>query len=330
MQGRNPLDQHAEPFSESESSLAARAAWLHHVGRLTQSEVAARLNVPNVKAHRLIARAGREGMVRVFVDGEIAHCLQLEQQLCRTYGLSVCEVAPNVDDEPLPLRSLGVIGARYLRLACERGEDQVIGLGHGRTLAACVQHLPRIDVNKLRFVSLLGGFTRRFAANPFDVINRIVERTGAEAYVLPVPFCLNSAEDRAVLMAQRGIDEVFALARSSTLRFVGIGTVDGSGASLGASGMIEPQEFDDVASAGGRGEILGHFFDLRGRRVETELSGRLASLSFEDLGSGKLVAVAGGDAKPDAIRAVLSSGLLHGLLTDERTAATLVGPRPGS
>ncbi len=321
----------AEPnlFTEDESSLAARAAWLHHVGRLTQSEVATRLNVPNVKAHRLIARAGREGMVRVFIDGEIAQCMQLEQQLCRAYGLGFCEVAPNVDDEPLPLRSLGVLGARYLRLACEKGEDAVIGLGHGRTLAACIAHLPRIDVRKVRFVSLLGGFTRRFAANPFDVINRIVERTGAEAYVLPVPFCLNSAEDRAVLMAQRGIDAVFALARGSTLRFAGIGIVDGSGASLATSGMIEPQEFDEVARAGGRGEILGHFFDSRGQRVETELSGRLASLAYEDLNSGKLVAVAGGSAKPAAIRAVLSSGLLHGLLTDERTAAALVGPKSG-
>ncbi len=321
----------AEPnlFTEDESSLAARAAWLHHVGRLTQSEVATRLNVPNVKAHRLIARAGREGMVRVFIDGEIAQCMQLEQQLCRAYGLGFCEVAPNVDDEPLPLRSLGVLGARYLRLACEKGEDAVIGLGHGRTLAACIAHLPRIDVRKVRFVSLLGGFTRRFAANPFDVINRIVERTGAEAYVLPVPFCLNSAEDRAVLMAQRGIDAVFALARGSTLRFAGIGIVDGSGASLATSGMIEPQEFDEVARAGGRGEILGHFFDSRGRRVETELSGRLASLAYEDLNGGKLVAVAGGSAKPAAIRAVLSSGLLHGLLTDERTAAALVGPKSG-
>ena len=325
------LSQKSEPnfSSDDDSSLAARAAWLHHVGRLTQNEVATRLGLPNLKAHRLIARASREGMVRVFVDGEIAQCVKLEQQLCHAYGLTTCEVAPNIDDEPLPLRSLGVLGSRFLRNACEKGSDPVIGLGHGRTLAACVAHLPRIEAKGQRFVSLLGGFTRRFAANPFDVINRIAERTGAEAYVLPVPFCLNSAEDRAVLMAQRGIEEVFALARNATLRFTGIGIVDGCAASLATSGMIEPQEFEDVVRAGGRGEILGHFFDTRGRRVETELSGRLASLSYEDLQGGRLVAVAGGTSKPEAIRAVLSSGLLHGLLTDERTATALIGPRSG-
>ncbi len=316
------------PSAEDDSSLAARAAWLHHVGRLTQSEVATRLNVPNVKAHRLIARAAREGMVRVFVDGEIAHCVQLEQQLCRAYGLAFCEVAPNVDDDPLPLRSLGVLGARYLRLACEKGADPVIGLGNGRTLAACVEHLPRVDVGRIRFVSLMGGFSRRFAANPFDVINRIAERTGAEAYVMPVPFVLNSAEDRAVLMAQRGVEGVFALARSATLRFTGIGLVDGRAASLAASGMVEPAEFDGDARAGGRGEILGHFFDEAGRPVDTELSGPIAGPSAADLRAGRLVAIAGGTAKLQAIRAVLGSGLLHGLLTEERTAAALVRPKP--
>ena len=39
--------------------------------------------------------------------------------------------------------------------------------------------------------------------------------------------------------------------------------------------------------------------------------------------------MAGGTAKPEAIRAVLLSGLLRGLLTDERTAAALIGPKPG-
>ena len=91
--------------------------------------------------------------------------------------------------------------------------------------------------------------------------------------------------------------------------------------------MIEPEEFDEVARAGGRGEILGHFFDEAGRWVETDLSGRIAALGLDDLKAGKLVAVAGGIAKPDAIRAVLSSGLLHGLLTDERTAGALLGPK---
>ncbi len=311
---------------DDEDSLATRAAWLHFVGGLTQGEVAGRLNVPSGKAHRLIARANKAGLVQVFIDGGIASCVKLEERLCKLYGLRHCEVAPDLGEGALPLRALGTMGARFLRLACEKGDDPIIGLGHGRTLAACVGRLPHTTVHDLRFVSLLGGFTRKFAANPFDVISGIAERTGAESYVMPVPFCVNSPGDRAVLMAQRGIDGVFELARQATLRFVGIGTVEPDDASLTTSGMIEPGELAEMRRAGGRGEVLGHYFDAQGRRVETELSARLMSLTHDELRTGRMVAVAGGTAKPAAIRAVLESGMLHGLLTDERTAQSLAGP----
>lgn len=315
----------AVPFVEDEDSLVARAAWLHFVGGLTQGEVAQRLNLPAGKAHRLIARASRAGIVQVFIDGSIGSCVALEEQLRERYGLALCEVAPDLGEGALPLRTLGTVGARFLRLACESGDNAVIGLGHGRTLAACVGRLPHASYPDIKFVSLLGGFTRKFAANPFDVINLIAERAGVEAYVMPVPFCLNSAEDRAVLLAQRGIDEVYGLARRADLRVVGIGTVLGEDASLASSRMIEQAELAEIERAGGLGEVLGHFFDARGRRIETELSSRLMSLDIDELKAGKMVAVAGGTLKPAAIRAVLESGLLHGLLTDERTARSLVG-----
>ena len=43
----------------------------------------------------------------------------------------------------------------------------------------------------------------------------------------------------------------------------------------------------------------------------------------------RIVALAGGSAKTRAIRAILSSGLLFGLITDEATARRLVNSKPG-
>jgi hypothetical protein len=66
---------------DAEHSLAIRAAWLHYVGGLRQAEVAKRIGVPSVKAHRLIARAVAEGAVKVSIEGEIIECIALEQAL---------------------------------------------------------------------------------------------------------------------------------------------------------------------------------------------------------------------------------------------------------
>lgn len=310
--------------TDPENSLAIRAAWLHYAGGLTQAAVAKRLGLPSVKAHRLIARAVADGVVKVTIDGEIVECAALEDQLCTRYGLDFCEVAPDLGEEDLPLRALGLAGAAFLRREIERGDTPVIGLGHGRTLAAAIQEMPRIDANGIRFVSLLGGLTRHYAANPHDVMHRLAAKTGAQAYVLPVPFFANSAEDRAVLLAQPGVREIFDMSGGAGLKLVGIGTAD-SGAQLVASGMIEPREIDEINAAGGAGEMLGHFFDAQGGVLETTLTARTLSVALNTRDDSRIVAIAGGAEKVGAVRAVLRSGWLKGLITDEATARAIVG-----
>jgi DNA-binding transcriptional regulator LsrR (DeoR family) len=304
---------------DDETSLATRAAWLHYAGGLTQSDVAKRLGLTSLKAHRLITKANQDGLVKVYIDGEVSECVALENQLMQRFGLSHCEVVPDFDADDLPLR--------FLKREIEKGEETLVGVGHGRTLAASVEYLPRTNAGKTRFVSLLGGLTRKFSANPHDVIHRLAERTGAEAYVMPVPFFANTVEDREVLLGQKGVSDVFDLAKSAHLLVVGIGTAEPE-ASLVSTGMIEKSEIGEIKRDGGAGEMLGHFFDDRGRPVETLLSERTLSLSRSDLKDRRMVAIAGGKVKVRAIKSVLESRYLSGLITDERTALALVEQQP--
>ena len=312
------------PTNDPEDSLALRAAWLHFVGGLTQGAVAKRMVLPSAKTHRLIARAVDAGAVKVTIDGDIIECVELEDRLCQRYALDFCDVAPDLGEDGLPLRALGLSGAAFLRREIERGDHDVIGLSHGRTLGAAVQQLPRFDAGKVRFVSLLGGLTRNYAANPQDVMHRLAEKTGAQAYVLPVPFLTNSAEDRKVILAQPGVAEIFEMSNRAGLKFAGIGTVDAN-AQLVTSGMIEPRVIAQITAVGGVGEMLGHFFDAHGRVVDTALNTRTVAVRLEGRKGSRIVAIAGGAVKHAAIAAVLASGRLSGLITDEATARVLLG-----
>lgn len=307
---------------DPEESLAIRAAWLHYAGGLTQAAVAKRLGLTSVKTHRLIARAVADGAVKVSIDGEIVECARLEDDLCTRFGLEFCVVAPDLGEEGLPLRALGLAGAGFLRREIESGEHSIIGLSHGRTLAAAVQHMPRLEATHMRFVSLLGGLTKNYAANPHDVMHRIADKTGGQAYLMPVPFFANSVEDRGVLLAQRGVREVFEMSNTSALKVVGIGTL-ALDAQLVTSGMMEPSEIMDIKAEGGMGEMLGHFFDARGRVLETTLTARTLAVDLDGRPDSRIVAIAGGPAKIEAIRAVLKSHRLKGLITDEPTARAL-------
>ncbi len=308
---------------DNDLSLATRAAWLHYGGGLSQTDVAKRLNVTKVKAHRLINRANQDGVVKVSFDGEIAECAALEMRLSEAFELGYCEVVPDLEESGLPVRALGLGGAAFLSRALSNPENRVIGVGNGRTLSACIRNMASTSTPSTKFVSLMGGLTRNFAANPHDVMHRLAEKTGAEAYFMPVPFFANSSEDRDVMLAQRGVPEVMSMAAGADLKFVGIGTV-GNDAQTVIAGVISPGSMETIRRQGGTGELIGHFFDPDGQPVSTELSDRTLSIGLKDLKTGRVIAVAGGEDKVTSINAILKSGLLDGLITDERTAKTLV------
>lgn len=303
--------------------LAIRAAWLHYAAGMTQVEVAERLGVSSVKAHRLISWAYQNGAVKVSIVGDVAECVMLEAAIADRFGLAYCEVVPDLYEDGLPLKALGPAGSAFLCREIDKLKDGIIGLGHGRTLAAAIAEMPRLDAGTVRFVSLMGGLTRNYAANPHDVMHKLAEKTSAAAYVMPIPFFANTVGDRAVLLAQRGVSDVFDLAVRADLMLVGLGTAKPD-AQLVSSQMITGEEIEEVRQRGGVGEMLGHFFDAAGKPVETSLTARTVSPRLEHLVGKRIVALAGGTAKVEAMRSALRSGYLTGLITEERAARALM------
>jgi DNA-binding transcriptional regulator LsrR (DeoR family) len=162
---------------DDDPDVAARAAWLRFAGGVTRSAEAEHSGVPLTRAHRMIARAARDGPVRGFVDWEVAACIALEDRLRAAYRLSTCTVARDLGEtRPTLLRALDLAGANLPMRRMDRADGAVIGVGRGSTLATAVDMPPAHDVGGTCFVSLLGGLTRKLAANPFDVIRRLAEK----------------------------------------------------------------------------------------------------------------------------------------------------------
>ena len=309
-----------------EADLAARAAWLHFVGGLTQSDVAKRLDVPTTRAHRYIARAQAEGLVRTYVDVSSSECVTFETNLMETFGLSMCRVAMEVPETgPLPLRALSAVGGDYLMNLIGSSPHRVIGIGHGRTITAAVDAMGPVRMPDVIFVSMLGGLTRSYAANPYDVIHRLARRTGADSYMLPAPMFADNSRDKQVMMAQSGIAATMALLDRATLAIIGIGALKNDGGALN-----DAAEIATLKSAGASAEVLGQFIHTDGTIMETEHDGCVMAPALNSLRGRDVVAIAGGVSKVDAIRATLKNGLLTGLITDEATARDLVNSDGGT
>ena len=76
--------------------------------------------------------------------------------------------------------------------------------------------------------------------------------------------------------------------------------------------------------AGAVGEISYRFYDRDGKPVETPLNDRVIGISLEDLRrTNRVMALAGGESKTEAIAGALKLGVIDVLVTDKFTAARL-------
>jgi DNA-binding transcriptional regulator LsrR (DeoR family) len=315
-------------MTDQDMSLAARAAWLSYIGGLTQSDIASRLRVSPGKAHRLIAQAHENGLVKVFIEGAPDECLELEAEIVEHFQIENCVVAPSLTDDaehnPLAeFKAVGAAAARFLHALIEKSGALIIGVGKGRSLAATVDNLPTLDRPDLKFVSVSGSLTRNLAANPFDVVHKLVERTGGEGYFLPVPYIAASVKEKDLLLAQRSVQDMLAKARQADLFVIGIGTVEGD-AHVRQVGMVTETEWQELTSLGAVGDVMGRFVDADGNAVASEVNEHSLGLTVDDLAGRRVIAVVGGAAKGDAIMAALKTGVITDLVLGESSARHIV------
>jgi erythritol transport system ATP-binding protein len=306
---------------------------------------------------RLLSEGARQGLAVVYSTSEVTECLSiahriivmhkgkitasfgpdatkeqimaasgevdLKQSLTAAFKLDHCEVVSDLHQDDLALKSLGAAGGGFLSKEIAAATSAIIGVSHGRTLLSCVESLGPLSAPGLKVVSLMGAQTASADLNPHAVASRLAAKTGGEAASMPVPFIANSISDRDVLLGQKAAQQAHKLAEQADLMIVGIGTTTAE-AELVTTGMIERAEMATIADAGGVGEMLGHFFDTRGQPVGREITDRILTQPLDRLKGRRIVAVAGGRIKTHALRAVLQSGLLSGLITDEHTARDIV------
>ena len=310
-------------ISKQQLHLATKAAWLSYIGGYTQSQVAKKLNISSAKAHRLIALAHSENIVKIFIEGEIIECVKLEEKISKAFELTSCTVVPEVEDDIHEFNSTGASGAAFLHNIFKVESNKVIGVGKGRTLTAVLDHLPPIHTDNLKFVSVSGGLTRKFATNPFDVIHKMAERTKSEAYFLPVPYMAKDIEEKQMLLQQQSVKQMLEFAKSASIQIVGIGSIEAN-AHVHQTGLIEEKTWQATIKHGAVGDFMGIFLDESGKPVEHESNQLALGLTIEDIRGHKVIAIAGGKQKELAIHAALKTNVITDLIIGEDSANKLV------
>lgn len=301
-----------------------QAAWLYHIGKMSQEEVSRRMGLSRFKVLRLLAEARDLGLVRVSLEHESVRTLAIADQIAARFDLTEVQVAPDAgDSDDAARRAVGQLAASWLARVGREG-PLVVGVGWGRTVAAMSEALTGLRNPDLCFVSLMGSMTRTSATSPFDVCVRLAATTGGGAMFLPAPFLADSVEAAQVILGQRMVREALELAQRADHMVISVGECS-SDALLQATGVLTADEIGALGRAGAVADTTGKFFCADGSLAETDLNARAPSIGLADLQRSNVLLLAAGRAKATATRAVLRAGFVDRLIVDEGLALALLG-----
>lgn len=306
--------------------LMVKVARMYYQEGLRQREITERLHIHQSTVSRLLKRAEKEGIVRISVVAPPGVNPELEAQLESRFHLKQAIVVDSIEDEDQIARDLGAAAAAYLETTIQPGE--VIGIScWSAALLAMVDAMAPTNRGKgARVVQILGGVGNpRVERHATHITRRLAQLLGGEAVLLPAPGVLGTAEARQVLLKDPFVQEAISLFNSITLALVGIGTVEPSKLLAASGNVFSPQELKILRNYGAVGDICLRFFDAWGRPVVTPLNDRVISIELEQLKRiPRVVGVAGGARKVVAIRGALRGGWINVLITDARTAESLL------
>jgi DNA-binding transcriptional regulator LsrR (DeoR family) len=307
----------------SPDDMEIEAAWLHFVVGLTQAEIAERRGLSRMRVHRLIQAAQDKGYVRVFVDRVPGHCTEVENELIARFKLTSCKVVPVEKPGSMydGLKLVGSAAAHFLHGMLERTDRRIIGIGSGRTIAAVARELPVIHRPKTSFVSATGDFAALNEANPFEVINTLVQKTGGTGFALTAPLIVEAREDRDLFLKQTAVRRTLEMAEKADFFMIGVGHI-GPNSYLESYDydLVPGDEKDDLIKRGVVVDLAGHIFNAEGLPIDGGLADRMLSVRREVLLEKPVYVVCSGVEKATALLAALRSGFVTGLIATEDVA----------
>lgn len=291
-------------------SLMHTAARLHYLEGLTQLEVSRRMQVSTATVSRLLSHAREEGIVRIQV-ADLDETDEMGSELCRRLGLRAVRV--------LESGNVAALASQVGTLLIEAGlrAGSVVVIGWGRTVQSVIAAgLPRIP--GVVVVPTMGGLhetASHFQINEF--VRTAAEQMHGEARFLHAP-SLASSELRAVLARDPDTAQVLRCWRRVDAALLGIGNFETATSTQGVS-------FAEGDTARVVGDVARRYFDEDGREVNWEGQEDLMAISRSELANIPLsIAVATGTDKLRAIRGAARSGMVNALVTDARTARSLL------
>ncbi len=247
---------------------------------------------------------------------EIRGLSEIENRLRVALGIKDIVIVPtSTDSDPNALKELGRAASRYFLKLVK--PDSIVGITGGYTMYEFSEQMPRKDYSDMMIVPARGGLGEVLEIQSNTIVAHLASRLNANYKLLQIPDSINKDIMERIYNDPQ-IKSVYHFIERIDCLVFGIGNAH----DMSLRRNIKQEQWDVIKRAGAVAESFGHYFNIDGEIVfET---GTVGIRPDQYKRMNRIIGVAGGEGKADAILAISKINKNLVLITDESAAFSIL------
>ena len=297
----------------------AEIAYMYYIDGMSQNEIAREYSISRSMVSTMLSEARAKGIVKIQIEDADLYCFDLQKKMEKIFGIKKVIIVPRLSKQESNLLYQLADGCiDYLNQVIE--DNMTIAVSWGRTLYQIANRIRSKGKSNLTISPLVGGIGNEMNMYHSNVICDIMANNlGGNSLGLYAPVFVSNKEVKEVIFKDKSINKVIETSRNADIAIVSIGNILSS--VMREIGTLSEEDVSKLLELGAIGDVNTFFIDRDGRVVESHLSERTIALTIDELKKiPKIIAVAGGLEKTEAIHAALKGKLMDVLITDEEVA----------
>ncbi len=297
--------------------LMVKCCILYYEEDLGQQEIARLLGISRPTISRLLKEAKESGIVKVEIDRGIRSDYQLlERKLEKFLGLKEVIIVEDKIDAAGQKLELANAAARYLERIITN--EDVIGVSMGTTIKEIAQYVKNINNLQVTFVPLIGGVGQvGIDIHPNQIVLELAKAFGGKFSLLHAPAVISDISIKSNLQNEKGIKHILQDIQRTNIAVVGIGIPTDRRSTMMATGYYDETDMKALKEKKAVGDICLQFYDTHGNTDPFEFNERVFGIEIAQLKNiGKVIGVAGGEEKTQAILGAIHGKYINVLVTN--------------
>lgn len=310
-----------------DEELQFTAASMYYLQGETMDTIARQLDTSRSSVSRLLKQARDSGMVRISLTQPSGSKSRVGASLESLFGVRA-HIVP-VRDSSSEVQRLHQVAKVAGHLISEAiGDEMVIGVAWGTTLAAVAQHLLPHETKGSTVVQMNGGANHSTSGISYvgSILSAVAEAFACELVEFPVPAFFDYASTKEALWRERMITRVLATQSRVDLALFGVGALSGPVPShVYSAGYLTRDDMRQIIDEHVVGDVCTVFLRKDGSWRDIPLNARASGLTPTRLRTVKRrICVAAGKAKALPLLGVLRAKVATDLVVDESTARAVL------